>query len=42
MVLLKEIEEQLDVVLESVVKNESYINPKLITWEGTFRIYHLI
>ena len=33
MALWKEIEAQ----LESVVKNDAYINPKLITWEGTFR-----
>ena len=37
MALWKEIEARLDVVLESVVKNDAYINPKLITWEGTFR-----
>ena len=36
MALWKEIEAPLDVVLESVVKNDAYINPKLITWEGTF------
>ena len=33
----KKIEERLDVVLESAVKNDAYINPKLITREGTFR-----
>ena len=37
MTLWKEIEARLDVVLESVLKNDVYINPKLITWEGTFR-----
>ena len=35
MALWKEIKAWLDVVLESVVKNDAYINPKLITWEGT-------
>ena len=37
MTLWKEIEARLDIVLESVLKNDVYINPKLITWEGTFR-----
>ena len=36
MALWKEIE-RLDVALESAVKNNAYINPKLITWDGTFR-----
>ena len=33
----KEIEERLDVVLEIVVKNDAFIKPKLITWEGNLR-----
>ena len=37
MTLWKEIEARLDVVQESVVQNDAYINPKLITWEGTLR-----
>ena len=36
MALWKE-KEWLDVVLESAVKNNAYINPELITWDGTFR-----
>ena len=39
MTLWKETEPRLDVVLESVVKNDVYINPKLTTWEGTFRTW---
>ena len=37
MALWKEIEARLDVVLESVVKNDAYINSKRITWGGSFR-----
>ena len=37
MTLWKEIEARLDAVLERVVKNDVYINPKLTKWEGTFR-----
>ena len=34
--LRKQIEEQLNVSLESVVKNDAYINQKLTTREGKF------
>lgn len=37
LVLCKELEEQLNVPLESVVKNDAYINPKLINWEEQFK-----
>ena len=42
MTLSKEIEARLGVVLESVVKNDAYINPKLLAWEGTFRIFTVL
>ena len=38
MALWKEIEEQLNVSLETVVKNNAFIKPKLITWGGQYKI----
>ena len=35
--ICKETEEQLNVSLESPVRKDTYINPKLITWGGQFK-----